>query len=125
MRMRIDRTLAVSVALLAWGGSAVAADAKSAPGEKVSINREIPLWDEGHVPLAAGNGPLDKPFLTVFQPPEGKRNSGSVVVAPGGGNIMLMYGVEGVDIAERYNEWGVAGLGASLPRSPRSPPKTR
>ena len=32
------------------------------------------------------------------------------MVAPGGGNIMLMYGVEGMEIAERYNEWGVSAF---------------
>src|SRR4051795_3199314 len=119
MRMRVDRTVAVSVTLLACAGAAIAADAKGAPGEKLAINSEIPLWDEGHVPLAAGNGPLDKPFLTVFQPPEGKRNSGSVVIAPGGGNIMLMYGVEGMEIAERYNEWGVTAFVLTYRLSPR------
>jgi hypothetical protein len=41
-----------------------------------------------------------RPFLTVFQPPAGKRNGGAVVIAPGGSNIMLMYGAEGLDIAE-------------------------
>ena len=119
MRVRIDRTFVISVALLACAGAAIAADAKGAPGEKLAINSEIPLWDEGHVPMAAGNGPLDKPFLTVFQPPEGKRNSGSVVIAPGGGNIMLMYGVEGMEIAERYNEWGVTAFVLTYRLSPR------
>ncbi len=37
-------------------------------------NFNIPLWEAGKVPLAKGNGPLDAPFLTVFLPPEGKRN---------------------------------------------------
>ena len=46
-------------------------------GEKSTANYNIPLWDEGKVPLATGNGPLDNPFLTVFLPPEGKRNGGS------------------------------------------------
>lgn len=73
-------------------------------------NYNIPLWDAGKVPLATGTGPLDAPFLTVFQPPEGKRNGGAVVVAPGGSNIMLMYGAEGLDIAEQYNQWGVTAL---------------
>jgi acetyl esterase/lipase len=73
-------------------------------------NYDIPLWEAGKVPLATGNGPLDAPFLTVFTPPEGKRNGGAVVVAPGGSNIMLMYGAEGVDIAEQYNDWGVTAF---------------
>jgi endo-1,4-beta-xylanase len=87
--------------------------------EKLSLNYEIPLWEESKVPLAKGDGVLDKPFLTVFLPPEGKRNSSSVVVAPGGGNIMLMYGAEGLEIAERYNEWGVTAFVLTYRLAPR------
>jgi acetyl esterase/lipase len=88
-------------------------------GEKSTANYNIPLWDEGKVPLATGNGPLDNPFLTVFLPPEGKRNGGSVIIAPGGSNIMLMYGVEGIDVAERYNSWGVTAFVLTYRMSPR------
>ena len=81
--------------------------------------RNIPLWDAGKVPLAKGDGPLDAPFLTAFLPPEGKRNGGSVVIAPGGANIMLMYGAEGLEIAERYNDWGVTAFVLTYRLSPR------
>jgi endo-1,4-beta-xylanase len=77
---------------------------------KVEANYNIPLWEESKVPMAKGNGPLDSPFVTVFLPPENKRNGAAVVIAPGGSNIMLMYGGEGMDIAERYNDWGVAAF---------------
>ncbi|MBS1831270.1 MAG: alpha/beta hydrolase [Acidobacteria bacterium] len=73
-------------------------------------NYNIPLWEPGSVPLATGDGPLDAPFLTVFLPPENKRNGSAVVIAPGGSNIMLMYGVEGIEIAERFNDWGTAAF---------------
>lgn len=73
-------------------------------------NFNIKLWEPGKVPLATAEGPLDQPFLTVFLPPEKKRNGSAVVVAPGGGNIMLMYGVEGIEIAERFNEWGTTAF---------------
>ena len=73
----------------------------------------------GKVPLAKGDGPLDAPFLTVFQPPEGKRNSSSVVIAPGGSNIMLMYGLEGIDIAERFNDWGATAFVLTYRLSPK------
>jgi acetyl esterase/lipase len=108
------------LSLLAIAGTLVAADNKITIGEKHSAgtNYNIPLWDEGKVPLAKGDGPLDKPFLTVFQPAEGKRNGGSVVVAPGGSNIMLMYGAEGIDIAERYNDWGVTAFVLTYRLSP-------
>jgi acetyl esterase/lipase len=85
---------------------------------KVNVNYNIPLWTEGTVPLAKANGPLDNPFLTVFEPPPGKRNGSSVIVAPGGSNIMLMYGAEGIDIAEQYNEWGVTAFVLTYRMSP-------
>ena len=94
---------------LALSACLFAAD-KKAGGETWAENYNIPLWPEGKVPLAEGNGPLDSPFLTVFMPPEGKRNGGSVVIAPGGSNIMLMYGGEGIEIAERFNDWGFAAF---------------
>ena len=91
---------------------------KAAPPAKLNVNYNIPLWTEGTVPLAKGNGPLDNPFLTVFEPPANKRNGTSVIVAPGGSNIMLMYGAEGMDIAEQYNEWGVTAFVLTYRMSP-------
>ena len=81
-------------------------------------NYNIHLWEPGKVPLAAGDGPLDNPFLTVFAPPESKRNGSAVVIAPGGGNIMLMYGVEGIEIAERFNDWGTVAFVLTYRLSP-------
>ena len=95
--------------LLLAGSVAVAKDA--------TANYNIPLW-EGTAPMAAGEGPLDRPFLTVFAPAEAKRNGGAVVIAPGGSNIMLMYGAEGLDIAERYNDWGVTAFVLTYRLSP-------
>jgi len=92
---------------------------KNPAGEQLIVNYNIPLWDAGKVPLASGNGPLDAPFVTVFMPPAGKRNGGSVVIAPGGSNIMLMYGGEGMAVAERYNDWGVAAFVLTYRLSPR------
>lgn len=88
-------------------------------GLAADLNYNIPLWEPGKVPLAVGDGPLDNPFLTVFPPVAGKANGGSVVIAPGGSNIMLMYGGEGMEIAERYNEWGVTAFVLTYRLSPR------
>lgn len=90
-----------------------------AANDTLSQYRNIPLWDDGQVPLAAGDGPLDKPFLTAFLPPPARRNGGAVVIAPGGANIMLMYGAEGLEIAERYNDWGVTAFVLTYRLSPR------
>jgi formylglycine-generating enzyme required for sulfatase activity len=89
------------------------------PGGDLAAYRNIPLWDAGHVPAATGIGPLDSPFLTVFPPRAGKANGGAVIVAPGGGNIMLMYGGEGADVAEVYNDWGVTAFVLTYRLAPR------
>src|SRR5689334_8198285 len=81
--------------------------------------RDIPLWNVGQVPAAQGDGPLDAPFLTVFAPRAGTANGGAVIVAPGGGNIMLMYGGEGADVAEVFNDWGVTAFVLTYRLSPR------
>ncbi len=85
----------------------------------LTASTNIPLWADGQVPLAAGTGPLDRPLITAFVPPAGKRNGTSVVIAPGGSNIMLMYGGEGLDIAERFNDWGVTAFVLTYRMSPR------
>jgi acetyl esterase/lipase len=110
--------LSKTLCALAFSACLFAAD-KKAGGETWAENYNIPLWPEGKVPLADGNGPLDSPFLTVFMPPEGKRNGGSVIIAPGGSNIMLMYGGEGIEIAERFNDWGFAAFVLTYRLEPR------
>jgi hypothetical protein len=113
------KNLVVSLFAGSLAFAAPAASIKNNTGDQPIVNYNIPLWDAGKAPLAAGSGPLDVPFVTVFMPPESKRNGASVVVAPGGGNIMLMYGVEGMNIAERYNDWGVAAFVLTYRLSPR------
>jgi len=89
------------------------------PGATPGAYRNIPLWEAGHVPGATGEGPLDAPFLTVFRPRAGTANGGAVLIAPGGGNIMLMYGGEGADVAEVFNDWGVTAFVLTYRLSPR------
>jgi endo-1,4-beta-xylanase len=94
------------------GGHAVAASGESQPQgvRPLADYQNLPLWEPDRVPLSQGDGPLDRPFLTVFQPRPGQSNGGAVVIAPGGGNIMLMYGIEGFEVGERYNDWGVTAF---------------
>jgi acetyl esterase/lipase len=113
------RYSSLAAAILGIAASAALVAAAPAARETLSPYRNIRLWDEGKVPLANGSGPLDSPFLTVFLPPNGMRNGASVIVAPGGSNIMLMYGAEGLDIAERYNDWGVTAFVLTYRMSPR------
>jgi acetyl esterase/lipase len=109
LRVFVATAVAIgTLPVLGGPGSDTGAHAQ-APASPPPLTRyqNIPLWPAGQVPLATGTAPLDVPFLTVFLPPEGQRNGASVVIAPGGGNIMLMYGVEGFEVGEEYNDWGV------------------
>src|SRR3954453_17552851 len=107
-RRKLESMIARILTSLALAALLLPAAENKAPSDKAGVrdNYNIPLWEAGKVPGAKGDGPLDAPFLTVFLPSPGKANGGSVVIAPGGSNIMLMYGAEGIDIAERYNDWG-------------------
>ncbi len=89
------------------------------PSTALVAYQNIALWEAGQVPGAVGDGPLDAPFLTPFLPRDGLANGGAVVIAPGGGNIMLMYGAEGADVAEAFNEWGVTAFVLTYRLSPR------
>ena len=50
---------------------------------------------------------ISKPTLTLYQPPEGKRNGAAVIVLPGGGYSILAWDLEGTEIAEWLNSIGV------------------
>jgi acetyl esterase/lipase len=117
------RSWAVVVTAVLLAGTLVAADQASTarpPATRGLANyQNIPLWESGKVPLASGDGPLDSPFLTVFQPPVSQRNGGSVVIAPGGANIMLMYGAEGFEVGEAMNDWGITAFVLTYRLSPK------
>src|SRR5437763_12394311 len=50
---------------------------------------------------------VSQPTLTLFQPPEGKRNGAAVVVCPGGGYSILAFDLEGTEVAQWLNSIGV------------------
>jgi acetyl esterase/lipase len=113
-------TIATAFALATASTIAVSTSVAGAPTESLTPYQNVKLWEDGKVPLGNGaTGPLDSPFLTAFVPPAGTRNGGAVIVAPGGANIMLMYGAEGLEIAERYNEWGVTAFVLTYRLSPK------
>lgn len=103
----------------ALAATLLAAELGAADNSATLPNYNIALWEPGSVPGAKGDGPLDAPFLTVFMPPANKRNGSAVIIAPGGSNIMLMYGVEGIEVAERFNDWGTAAFVLTYRLNPR------
>jgi acetyl esterase/lipase len=69
----------------------------------------IPLWN-GPAPGARGNGPADRPTLTVFLPPADRAVGTAVVVCPGGGYGTVVDTYEGREPAEWLNRLGVAAF---------------
>ncbi len=119
MHRAVGGIVAAALVAACAAGAAAGSSAPQPPDGRLTPPLQIPLWPDGEVPLAAGDGPLDRPFLTAFPAPEGRRTGGAVIIAPGGANIMLMYGAEGLEIAERYNEWGVTAFVLTYRLSPR------
>jgi len=67
------------------------------------------LWPQG-APGAKGEQPADKPTLTFFLPEEAKAVGTAVVICPGGGYGGLAVDHEGRQIAQWFNQFGVAGI---------------
>jgi len=119
---RIFGLCAVLFMLCAFGAVAVAS-----PQETSVENEVISVWPDG---LPADAEPLtekqieeakaktteerifyvDKPVLTVYEPPADKKNGTAVVICPGGGYMMLAYKHEGIDLAKWFNEQGVTAF---------------
>jgi len=50
------------------------------------------------------------PTLTVYQPAKDQANGACVVIAPGGGYHILAWDLEGIEIAEWFNSFGVTAV---------------
>ncbi|HZN35546.1 MAG TPA: alpha/beta hydrolase, partial [Pirellulaceae bacterium] len=53
---------------------------------------------------------VSKPTLTIFQPPQEKRNGAAVIVCPGGGYNILAWDLEGTEVAEWANSLGLTAF---------------
>jgi acetyl esterase/lipase len=53
---------------------------------------------------------VHKPSLTVFLPPADKATGSAVLVIPGGGHRMVCVNHEGINVAERLNQHGIAAF---------------
>lgn len=67
------------------------------------------LW-RGDAPLAKGETPEDIPTLTVYRPRENFINGSAVVIAPGGGYLMLASDLEGIEIASFFTARGITAF---------------
>ena len=53
---------------------------------------------------------ISRPTLTIYLPPKEKANGTAVIVCPGGGYWVVSAHHEGVDVAKRFNEMGIAAF---------------
>ena len=53
---------------------------------------------------------ISKPTLTIYLPAKEKANGTAVVVCPGGGYTINAFGHEGIDVAKKLNEKGIAAF---------------
>lgn len=71
--------------------------------------KKAPLWENG-APGAKGTEEKDIPTLTTYLPTSEINTGCAVVVCPGGGYGHLATGHEGVDIANFWNDLGIAAF---------------
>lgn len=101
-------TLGVTLGASAAGAQPPAAGPDWDPTAAPEVVR---LWPNA-APLAAGDGPADRPTLTVYRPfgrPAGEPGA-AVVIAPGGGYSALASNHEGRQVAGVLNALGVTAF---------------
>ena len=75
--------------------------AKQAPDEETSI-----VGDDKKLRIHK----ISRPTLTVYLPDEDKATGAAVIICPGGGYTIAAFSHEGTQVAERFNEMGVAAF---------------
>jgi acetyl esterase/lipase len=101
----------------AWTAPAVpyvSSDVDSAHGDRAFLL----LWPEG-APGATGDGPADKPKLTLYRAPAEDANGAAVIVCPGGGYSHLAADHEGRQVAQWLNSIGVSAFVLQYRLGPR------
>ncbi len=53
---------------------------------------------------------VSRPTLSIFLPPKEKATGTAVIICPGGGYSVLAFGYEGTEVAERFNQSGIAAF---------------
>jgi len=118
-------TLAVGAAAACLAVMAPDAGAQAPTPYKVTAvdtahgDRELHLlWPDG-APGAVGDEAVDRPKITVYLAPEGRRTGAAVVVCPGGGYAVVAADHEGKQVAEWLNGLGVSAFVLQYRLGPR------
>jgi acetyl esterase/lipase len=97
----------VSVGVLACAAARGQAPSCGTPGTNDAFMgiETVKLWP-GEPPQAKGNGCMDIPTMTIFDPQPGAANGSAVVIFPGGGYAHLAGNLEGDQIANWFTARG-------------------
>lgn len=88
------------------------------PGQEANVPKENVIENDARIGLKVNR--VNRPMLTVYQPPAEKRTGTAVVINPGGGYNILALTLEGVEVAEWFNSIGVTAIVLQY-RVPRAP----
>ena len=77
------------------------------PNSKPVPNTESSAINEDSILIVSN---VSQPTLTVFLPDAGKATGEAIIVVPGGGYKILAAGHEGVDVAKRFADMGIAAF---------------
>lgn len=107
----------ISILLLALASMAQA----QTPQHKLNFTAEpqtFPLWEHG-APGALGTADEDTPTITVYPPLDATRSGTAILIAPGGGYMMLASNHEGRQVANLFNGMGVTAFVLKYRLGPR------
>jgi acetyl esterase/lipase len=78
------------------------------------IPNSKPVPDKEYAEYINGNTliihKVSRPTLSIFLPPKEKATGTAVIICPGGGYSVLAFGYEGTEVAERFNQSGIAAF---------------
>ena len=78
----------------------------SIPNSKTVPDKEYSDYDGNRLIIHK----VTLPTLSIFLPPKEKASGAAVIICPGGGYSVLAFAHEGTDVAERFNQSGIAAF---------------
>jgi len=94
--------------LLSYSQTVLPLYSDSIPNSKPVPDQE--RSDTNQKGIVTGIFKISRPTLTVYLPPADKANGAAIIVIPGGGYHMEAVDHEGVQVAKKFNEMGVAAF---------------
>ena len=79
------------------------------PGEEGDVDEEKALEPRGDRPIIRLTN-VTKPTITLYKPPKQKDTGAAILICPGGGYSILAMDLEGTEVAEWLNSFGVTGI---------------